>query len=107
MSYSQYIANVEAWKKYFKQPTKEHKRIYTIPNSSQHGEKLSPIKLVSPTEQILEQAKSSLKRMKEEDYAQQFIPSPAKPKRKRIKNKKFPIKKLGGVKKNKKGKKKK
>ena len=93
MSYSPYIANMQSWKNYFKQRTKEHKKFYTIPNSSQHGEKMDAIKLVSPTEQIVEQAKSSLKRMREDDDARYILPPPTK------KRKTFPVRRVGGTKK--------
>jgi hypothetical protein len=96
MSYSLYIPNIEAWKRYFKNPSKERKTFYTVSHASQHGEKLDPIKLVSPTEQIVEQAKSSLKRMREDEDARLFLQNPVRSKRKRNL---FPVKKSGGGKK--------
>ncbi len=93
MSYSPYIANTESWKNYFKHPNKEHKKFYTIPKSTRSPEKLDAIKLVSPTEQIVEQAKASLKRLREDENAQILLPIPTK------KRKTFPIRKVGGTKK--------
>ena len=66
MSYSPYIPNFEAWKRHFTNPPKEHKSFYTISHAKQLGRDMDPIKLVSPTEQIVEQAKSSLKRQREQ-----------------------------------------
>ena len=93
MSYSPYVANTESWKNYFKRPAKEHQKFYTIPNSSQRDEKTDAIKLVSPTEQIVEQAKASLKRMREDETARVLLPIPTK------KRKTFPLRKVGGTKK--------
>ena len=67
MSYSPYIPNVEGYEHYFKNQPKEYKRFYTISHTKQLGENLEPIKLVSPTEQTLEQARMSLQRMKEDE----------------------------------------
>ena len=90
---------MDSWRNYFKQQTNEHKSFYTLPNSSQHGEKMDAIKLVSPTEQIVEQAKSSLKRIREDDDTRYILHTTPK------KKKKFPVGKVGGLKKD--GKKKK
>lgn len=71
MSYSPYISNVEAWKHEFTQPNYKYKNFYTLKNSSQHGEKMDSIKLVTPTEQVVERAKSALQ---ENDRLEKILP---------------------------------
>ena len=61
MAYSPYIANVESWKHEFTQPNHHYKPFYTLKNNTQHGEKMDPIKLVTPTEQAVDRAKSVLR----------------------------------------------
>ena len=68
IKYSPYIPNVEAWVNYFKnQPSREYKKFYSIGQPNQRGEDMDSIKLVSPTEQMVEQAKSRMKREREDD----------------------------------------
>lgn len=62
MSFSPYIPNMKAWKEHFQNPPKSYKTFYTIGRAKQHGEQLDPIKLVTPTEMVVEQAKSDLQR---------------------------------------------
>ena len=71
MAYSPYISNVEAWKHEFTQPNYKYKNFYTLKRSGQHGEKMDSIKLVTPTEQAVERAKSALE---ENDKLEKFIP---------------------------------
>lgn len=67
MSYSPYIPNIDAWKHHFQNPPKETKSFYTIGLAKHHGQNMEPIKLISPTEQVVEQAKSVMKRKREND----------------------------------------
>ena len=62
------MPNFEAWKQHFTNSPKEHKYFYTISPAKKSSHDMDPIKLVSPTEQIVEQAKSSLKREREESH---------------------------------------
>ena len=71
IKYSPYIPNVEAWIDYFKNQPKEYKKFYTIGRPKQRGEDMDPIKMVSPTEQVVEQAKSRMKRAREDDVETQ------------------------------------
>ena len=75
IKYSPYIPNVDAWVDYFKNQPKGHKRFYSIGGSKQRGEEMDPIKLVSPTEQSVQQAKSRMKREQEEDKLVQSAPA--------------------------------
>ena len=67
MSYSPYIPNIKAWVEHFKHPRKEQKRFYTLQTGKQLGEDMEPLKFVSATEQMVDQAKSSLEREREND----------------------------------------
>ena len=71
MSYSPYVPDIQAWVEHFKNKPKNSgiKKFYTIGRPKQHGEKMDPIKLVTPTEQVVQQAKSELKSEREEDKA--------------------------------------
>lgn len=72
IKYSPYIPNVDAWVEFYKNQPKEYKQFYTIGKAKQRGEDMNPIKLISPTESVIEQAKSSLKRKLEiEDLLQE------------------------------------
>ena len=62
IKYSPYIPNTDAWVKYFKNQPQEYKKFYTIGRPKQKGEDMDPIKLVTPTEQAVEQARSAIKR---------------------------------------------
>jgi len=84
MSYSPYIPNIDVWKDHFKNPPKENKRFYTIGRVKHHGQDMDPIKLVTPTEQVVEQAKSTLKRSREMD---DFLPPYANFKKRKISKK--------------------
>ena len=75
MSYSPYIPNITAWKDHFKRATKEHKKFYTISHVKQLGEKLEAIKLVTPTESVVERARSTVRRMRADGDAQFLLPS--------------------------------
>ena len=75
MSYSPYIPNITAWKDHVKRATKEHMKFYTISHVKQLGEKLEPIKLVTPTESVVEQARSTVRRMRADGDAQFLLPS--------------------------------
>ena len=67
IKYSPYIPNVEAWVDYFKnQPLNEHKKFYTIGQPKQKGADMDALKLVIPTEQVVEQARQQLKRSNDE-----------------------------------------
>ena len=67
IKYSPYIPNVEAWVDYFKnQPLNEHKKFYTIGQPKQKGADMDALKLVTPTEQVVEQARQQLKRVNDE-----------------------------------------
>ena len=71
MTYSPYIPNIDAWKSHFRTIPREHKKFYTISHhTKQLGEHMDPIKIISPTEQDLERAKSNLKRMQNQDMKQ-------------------------------------
>ena len=72
VKYSPYIPNVESWIEYFKNQPKEYKSFYTIGRPKHRGEDMDPIKLVSPTEQAVEQAKSRMKRKREEEDDKSF-----------------------------------
>ena len=67
IKFSPYIPNVEAWVDYFKDQPKEYKKFYTIGRPKLKGEDMNPIKLVTPTEQVIEQARSEMKRQRDED----------------------------------------
>lgn len=60
MSSSPYIPNIEAWKKNFGKS--KRKNFHIISNAKQTGEDIQPVKLVTPTAQIVAQAKSTMKR---------------------------------------------
>ena len=88
MSYSVYIPNIDAWKQHFKHPPKGNKKFYTISTTKQqHGEDMEPIKLVTPTQSVVEQARSNLKRMCRDEDARLII------QQKHKKSKKVPDKK--------------
>jgi hypothetical protein len=65
MAYVPYTPDLEAWKKHFVNYAPSRlKKFYTLKNKQQ-GEGAYPnIKLVSPTEQFVEQAKAQLKMLK-------------------------------------------
>lgn len=67
IKYSPYIPDVDAWLDYFKNPAKEYKKFYTIGRPKQKSAELETIKLVTPTQQVVEQAKSRMKREREEE----------------------------------------
>ena len=90
MSYSPYIPNITAWKDHFKRATKEHKTFYTISHVKQLGEKLEAIKLVTPTESVVERARSTVRRMREDKDAQILLQN--QPQRRSQKRKKSSIK---------------
>ena len=56
MSYSPYIPNTEAWIEHFKNPSKEHKKFYTLSKTKHLGQDMEPLKFVTPTEAMVEQA---------------------------------------------------
>lgn len=65
IKFSPYIPNVEAWVEFYKHQPNENRTFYTIGKAKQKGEELDAIKLITPTESVIEQAKSSLKRERE------------------------------------------
>ena len=85
MSYSVYIPNIDAWKQHFKHPPKGNKKFYTISTTKQqHGEDMEPIKLVTPTQSVVEQARSNLKRMRRDEDAQRIMIQPNQKKAKKF-----------------------
>lgn len=70
IKYSPYIPNIDAWVEFFKNQPLEYKSFYTIGKTKQEGEDMEAVKLVSPTQSAVEQAKSALKR--ELDIDQHF-----------------------------------
>ena len=67
IKFSPYIPNVEAWVEFYKNQPKEVKSFYTIGNSKQPGEEMEAIKVMSPTESVVDQARSELKREAENE----------------------------------------
>lgn len=67
IKFSPYIPNVEAWVEFYKNQADEYKPFYTIGKPKQKGEEMDPIKLITPTESVIERAKSTLKRERETD----------------------------------------
>jgi len=63
MTLNPYIPDVDSWKNYFKNPAKYYKDIYVINKPVQQGKNLEGIKLVSPTAQMVEQARSTLQEL--------------------------------------------
>jgi hypothetical protein len=64
MSYIPYIPNVDHWRDHFSNNPQKTKSFYTLKDKHK-GEGNLGIKLVTPTEQAVEQAKSFLKRKAE------------------------------------------
>ena len=59
--FSTYLPDSTKWTRYVTQNSNTYQAFYTLPGSTiQPGEQLSMLKLISPTEQVLEQAKSTL-----------------------------------------------
>jgi hypothetical protein len=83
IKFSPYIPNVEAWIDYFKEQPNEYKKFYIIGRPKQKGEDMNPIKLITPTEQVVEQARSQMKRENDNDTDYEDI---SKPRRKRKRN---------------------
>ena len=69
MSVTLYIPDGDAWKKYFANPpSSDHKKFYTIQGKAQqHGENLDGIKLVTPTAQVIQQARATMERIHKSD----------------------------------------
>jgi hypothetical protein len=69
MAYAPYEPDLEAWKNHFINyaPSKP-KKFYTVKSAQKGEEKMAgiPIKLISPTEQFVEQAKAQLATQKNE-----------------------------------------
>lgn len=65
IKYSPYIPDVDAWVKFYENQPKEYKNFYTIGKAKQKGEDMQPMKLVSPTEMAVDQARASVKRERE------------------------------------------
>jgi hypothetical protein len=64
MAYVPYVPDIEAWRNHFKNfiPSRP-KPFYTIkPTQNGDGNSIPKIKMVTPTEQVVEQAKAALKR---------------------------------------------
>ena len=99
MTYSPYIADYKKWQHHFLNPSKERKDFYTIEQPKNLGETMDRVKLVTPTQQAVEQAKSSLKR--EYDIEQLIArlqkPKPGRKKKKTILRKRHSKKPKGGV----------
>ena len=81
IKFSPYIPNVEAWTHYFEDQPKEYKKFYTIGRPKQKGEEMNPIKLVTPTQQVIEQARSQMKRQNETENEVQEVTKKRKIKR--------------------------
>ena len=73
IKFSPYIPNVEAWVDYFKDQPKEYKKFYTIGRPKLKGEDMNQIKLVTPTEQVIEQARSEMKRQRQEENQERTV----------------------------------
>ncbi len=82
--YSPYIPNIQAWVDYFKHQPKEYKKFYTIGRPKHKGEDMEAIKLVTPTEQVVDQAKSAVKRERDIEDTFKASKKPACKKRKRV-----------------------
>ena len=82
IKYSPYIPNVDAWVDYFKNQPKEYSQFYTIGRPKQKGEDMTAIKLVTPTEQVVQQAKANMRREREEDEMSEEYPVSKKARRK-------------------------
>lgn len=88
--FSLYVPNIEAWKKFYENQPQEYKSFYTIGHHQHPGEKMEAVKLVTPTESVIEQAKSDLKRQRRLDDALNESPpkkckkNKNKPKRKKV-----------------------
>ena len=73
IKYSPYIPNIDAWVDYFKNQPVEYKKFYTIGRAKHKGEDMNSIKLVTPTEQVVQQAKSELKREMDDSDAEEHV----------------------------------
>ena len=67
IKYSPYIPNVDAWVDYFKNQPREYGHFYTIGRPKQKGEEMEAVKLVTPTEQAVEQARARMRRESDDD----------------------------------------
>lgn len=65
IKYSPYIPNIDAWVSFFKNQPLEHKSFYTIGKSKNEGDDMDAVKLISPTQSVVDQAKSELQRERE------------------------------------------
>ncbi len=54
--YSPYLPDAKNWVGYFTNPSKRYRTVHVIPSSSNPGEKVMGMKLVSPTEAAVDQA---------------------------------------------------
>ena len=77
MAYSLYVPNTDTWREHFLKGQTKQKSFYTINKSKKLGESLDAVKIVSPTEQMVEQAKSTLKRYHEEEELADHHPQKA------------------------------
>lgn len=61
MSFVPYVPNLDEWKEHFKNFTPSKPRAFYTLKKKHKGHGALPIKLVTPTEQLVQQARSSLK----------------------------------------------
>ena len=91
MAYVPYTPDLEAWKKHFvNYAPSRAKKFYTLKNKQQGDGAYPAIKLVTPTEQFVEQAKAQLKMDKPQGKKR---PSPVKRVGKKVLKRKTPAKK--------------
>ena len=67
IKFSPYVPNIQAWVDFYENQPKEYKSFYTIGSTKRKGEKLESVKLISPTEAVVDRARSEIKRQEEVD----------------------------------------
>lgn len=67
MKYVPFVAHVDSWKKAFSADAKTRNRARWLVNQSGQGQIEPSIQLVTPTQQVVERAKSEMEEMREKD----------------------------------------
>ena len=62
-----YNPDIEAWKNHFAKRGKGVKKLHFLANSKQPAKDEESVNLVTPTAQVVEQAKSTLKRKRDDE----------------------------------------
>ena len=73
MSLIPYIPDMQKWITHFAKSGKGIKQFYTLHTNDENENKKYIVKLVTPTAQTIEQAKSALKRQHEDDHIKRPI----------------------------------